>query len=613
MHRRPFLHEMKPRGLLPTGLLLLLSCQAPGGAPQAWQRFDLLALSPALQEVALPLGPEEVRPQLPAAERLHVARLPAAEVRAFSQPGGSRVRWRLRLGERSYFSFVPLGKRGADPLRYRVAVRLSGGAERQLFAAPAPAPGRFAPATVTVDLSPFAGQRIDLLLEAESTRGAVGKWRKGRLFWGSPAVYGRTDVADSIPSEPPSVLLLGIDTLRADGLGAYGRRPSVTPALDRLAAESDVWLEAFSCFNVTNPSFTSLMTGLYGKNHGIYDFGHPLPAHFATLAERFSAAGYDTASVVSVNHLADAQSGLGQGFATREEAADQFAAERVVDRAMDWIGERRKPFFLWLHFFDPHTPHTPPQPFAQGFRQREAVGLSPARDWIGFRKPGFVPYENPVLGGQKDLYAGEIAYLDRQLDRLLDFLSSRGLLENTVVVLIADHGENLDEHGISFRHSGLWDTVTHVPLLIRWPGRKPEGRRIAGLVQNVDVAPTLLRFAGLPVPASDGLDLLRLPAAGRRAVFAEHTGKLGAMVRTRRYKYMISRPGNRFVPPGAYFYDLTADPREEKNLAGQHLPEEERLAEVLRRWWSEASPSHPGTPARPDGEQERRLRSLGYE
>lgn len=604
---------MKPRRLLPAGLLLLLLCCQARVAPGPWQRFDLLTLSPTLQAVALPLGPEEVRPQLPAAERLQVARLPAAEVRAFSQPGGSRVRWRLRLGEQAYFSFVPLGKRGADPLRYQVAVRLLDGTERALWAAPAPSPGRFAAAAVTVDLSPFAGQSVDLLLYAESARGGVGKWRKGRLFWGSPAVYGRAGAPAPLPPSPPSVLLLGIDTLRADGLGAYGRRPSVTPALDRLAAESDLWLEAFSCFNVTNPSFTSLMTGLYGKSHGIYDFGHPLPPRFTTLAERFSAAGYDTASIVSVNHLADAQSGLGQGFAIREEAADQFAAERVVDRAIDWIGERRKPFFLWLHFFDPHTPHTPPQPFALGFRPREATGLSPTRGWTGFRKPGLVAYRNPVLGGQKDLYAGEIAYLDRQLDRLLDSLRSRGLLENTVVVLVADHGENLDEHGISFRHSGLWDTVTHVPLLIRWPGSRPEGRRIAGLVQNVDVAPTLLRFAGLPVPASDGLDLLRLPAGGRRAVYAEHTGKLGAMVRTRRYKYMISRPGNRFVPPGAYFYDLTADPREEDNLAGRGLPEEERLAEVLRRWWSEASPPHPGIPARPDGEQERRLRSLGYE
>jgi arylsulfatase A-like enzyme len=417
------------------------------------------------------------------------------------------------------------------------------------------------------------------------------------------------------------VLLLGLDTLRADALGVYGRVPSVTPAMDRLAGESDVWLEAFSCFNVTNPSFASLMTGLYGKHHGIYDFDTRLAPRQTTLAEVFSGLGYDTRAILSIDHLADSRSGLGQGFGDVVAPADQFAAEYAVDTAMAWISRRERPFFLWLHLFDAHTPHTPPQPFASGFRPNVPAGLTPPRLWSPFRSPGPRGYRNTTLGGHSDLYAGEVAYLDLQIGRLLDFLESRGELDDTLIVLVADHGENLEDHGVLYRHAGLWDTVTHVPLMIRWPGERREGRRLRGLVQNVDVFPTLLAEVGAKVPGGiDGLDLRRLTGegrGGRRAVFAEHTGRLGAMVRTRRFKYMLSR-GNRFVPDGTYLYDLERDPAEAANLAGSGLAAEAELDSLLRRWLRDRrtgtateAPETPETGVR-DDEALARLRALGY-
>jgi arylsulfatase A-like enzyme len=273
--------------------------------------------------------------------------------------------------------------------------------------------------------------------------------------------------------------------------------------------------------------------------------------------------------------------------------------------------------FLWLHLFDPHTPHTPPEPYASGQALAAARGLRPpggpsGANWKPFRPAGPIAYRNAVLGGASELYAGEVAYTDRQIDRLLDFLRNRGLLASTIVVVIADHGENLEDHGVSYRHSGLWDTTTHVPLMIRWPGEARKGRRLRGLVQNVDVFPTLLAASRLPVPAQDGLDLLGTGNSGRRAVFAEHTGRLGAMVRTERYKYMTSR-GNRLVPDGAYLYDLEKDPGELRNLAGQGLAAERDLDALLRRWLAARRAPLPGTGAAPlSPEEEARLRALGY-
>jgi arylsulfatase A-like enzyme len=442
------------------------------------------------------------------------------------------------------------------------------------------------------------------------------------VLWGSPALYERNPAErPARRGGKPNILFLGLDTLRADELGAWGRDPSLTPSLDRLAKESDVWLNAFTAFNVTNPSFVSMMTGLYGKNHGVYDLQTPLPPNHVTLAERLhDGAGYQTLAVISARHLGDHNSGLGQGFDQVVRADEHYAGELAVDTAMDWIGPRAagpKPFFAWVHLFDPHTPHTPPQPYALGFRPSSPMGLAPVRAWIPFRQPGPRAFTEPVLGGNRDLYDGEVAYLDRQVGRLLDFLASRGLLENTLVVVVADHGESLGEHGILFRHVGLHDTTTHVPLMIRWPGRERDGRRIDGLVQTIDLFPTLLAAAGLPVPAQDGEDLRTLTGEdgdkpGRRAVFAEHAAKLGLMVRTREYKYILSQGNARFFPDGPSLYDLKADPAETKNLAGRNLPVERQMADLLFRWLADRRHHSQTTTQDLSQEEIERLKALGY-
>ena len=414
----------------------------------------------------------------------------------------------------------------------------------------------------------------------------------------------------------PNILLITPDTLRADALGAWGHRPSVTPALDALAAESDVWLDAYSTFNVTNPSFASLMTGLYGKDHGVYDLHTPLPESHRTLAEVLRDAGYRTHAIVSAQHLGPHNSGLDQGFDAVAVAQGNSAAELAVDEAMDWLQRQddATPSFLWLHLFDPHTPHTPQLPYALGYRAAAPRGLAPRGGWVPFRTPGPRAFRAEGVGGDRDLYAGEVAYLDRQIDRLLGFLDSRGALRDTLVVVVADHGENLEDHGIAYRHSGLWNTTTHVPLMIRWPGAHRQGRRLHGLVQQIDLFPTLIAVAGAPVPRQDGEDLRRLTGpghSGRPAAFSEHSDRQGAAVRTRHFRYYRSA-GNPIVDDGVYFYALDNDPQELANRAGKGDPAEARLAALLDRWLATGNTRERPTPRKLTEEEAAQLRALGY-
>ena len=642
----------RARRLAVLGLPLLAACgpRPEAAPPLGWSRFDLAAETPIVEAApsaaAAPfrqgigyLGREEVRDaaRAPTGRRgtLPVRRAPQIEV--LEQAAGVRLAWPVELGESPYASFIPVGWRERPcRCRYRFGVRDGEGEIHELHRVEAGEAARLAPGAVEVDLAPFAGRRVELLTDVDRIASPAAAASSGEpppaLVWGSPAVYHRRPVAgrDGSGRKRPNVLLLGIDTLRADHVGAFRREPSsapsLTPAIDRLAEESDVWLEAYATFNITNPSFASISTGLYGKDHGVYDLQTPLPPSHLTLAEVFSQAGYETLAVISASHLGDLASGLGQGFGEVVVSDQTFAAELPVDRAMEWIDRRRTrsgadgtppPFFAWLHLFDPHTPHTPPEPYGLGFRPERPAGLGPVTAWLPFRRPGDRPFEHKVLGGHRDLYAGEVAYLDRQVDRLLGFLESRRLLDETVVALVADHGENLGEHGIDYRHAGLWETTLHVPLLVRWPGASAGsdgGRRLRGLVQTLDLFPTLLAAAGLDPPPQDGLDLRSLARGarpGRRAVFAELVGRKGAMVRTATHKYLRTN-GDPFVRDGVYLFDLTADPAEDRNLAGRGLEVERELAALLDRWLAERRRG-PAPPRRAlSREEEARLRALGY-
>jgi arylsulfatase A-like enzyme len=475
-----------------------------------------------------------------------------------------------------------------------------------------------APPTLEIDLGAWSGAAVEILFQVDRPALAAPEDPSPFALWGSPQVWSRKEAAPSPPAslERPNVLLLGVDTLRADALGVYGRSPSTSPALDRLAEQSDVWLEAYSTFNNTNPSFASIHTGLYGKNHGIYDLVTPLPEEHTTLAELLGAVGYRTLAVIAARHLGHRTSGLGQGFdEVVSPAAGPFAAELVVDAATDWIATGPEPFYAWLHLYDPHTPHTPPQPFALGLGAGELTGLRSPRTWRSFRPLGARPYIEPLYAGHEDLYAGEVAYLDRQIDRLLDALESHGLLGRTIIAFVADHGENFGEHGLYASHVGLWETTTHVPLMIRWPGESSEGRRLGGLVQTLDLFPTLLRATGIDPPANDGRDLLELTTqggTGRRVVMSQHANRRGISARTREWRY-VSISGQIGVEEGEHLYDLTRDPRETENVAELHPERLQELADLTRRWRDDATPrTQAPQPTELSPEDIDRLKALGY-
>lgn len=622
--------------LLGSLLLTLPGCRTrpESATAEPWDRVDLWRVKPepestpaewrkaTIRQISY-LGAAEVRDMrlVPAKQLIAFPKRTAGQVKALEQRASSRVRWTLQPGQEAYFSFIPLGTTNGCRCTYLVGVREAPDKIKELYRVAAHPVSPLAPAAVEVDLSPYAGRKIDLLVQIEGPAAHAPGQPIPSVLWGSPAVYSRKPLSKKPgggTKDHPNVLLIGFDTLRADALGAWGRNPSLTPSLDRLAGQSDVWLDAYSAFNVTNPSFASILTGLYGKNHGIYDLQTPLPPSHVTLAELLSKAGYDTLAFISASHLGDHSSGLGQGFGLVSTASEHYAAEMPVDMAMDWLADRAgkpSPFFIWLHLFDPHTPHTPPQPFALGFRPAAAMGLSPVRAWSPFRRTGPRSFTEPVLGGDRDLYDGEVAYLDRQTGRLLDFLESRGLLENTIVAVVADHGENLGDHGIRFRHVGLFDSTTHVPLMIRWPGREPEGRRIEGLVQTIDLFPTLVAATGLEAPKQDGIDLRELTGGerhGRRAVFSEHAGRLGVSVRTHDYRYGLNQGNDKFFPDGPYLYDLKADPGETRNLAGRGLPIEKELNGLLLRWIADRQRSPSPESRDLTEEEEKKLRALGY-
>jgi arylsulfatase len=617
---------------------LLASCRHRSRHPTSWARTDLWQLSADIEEPALAhdsqrpyqqrittLGAAEVRDmsRVPEEQRLVFPHESGGQIRALETRAPSRLRWKHTLGEGAYFSFIPLGTATSCPACiYRMGLRLGPGRVVELYRSDVQPVPRFAPATVEVDLSPYAGQDADVLIALDGGGGSSA----ASALWGSPALYERVELPTPARPPHPNVVVIGIDTLRADELGPWGRTPTLTPAIDKFAAQSDVWLDAYSVFNVTNPSFVSIMTGLYGKGHGVYDLHTPLPAAVPTLATLYHQAGYATLAVISARHLGNHNSGLGVGFDDVTTASEHLAGELATDMAFDWIASRSgraaagQPFFVWLHLWDPHTPHTPPEPYASGLRPGEASGLTPARVWLPFRTPGKRDFTNPVLAGDRDLYDGQVAYVDRQVGRLLDALESRGLLDNTIIALVADHGENLGDHGFMFQHVGLFETTTRVPMMIRWPAaaKNHHGQRFRGLVETIDLFPTLLAASRLPVPPCDGKELRavagngKAPAGGRAAVFAEHSDHHGSAVRTVDYRYVVNR-GNPFIPDGVALYDEHADPAEAHNLAGQGLPAEGRLAQLLAQWQAAPSSRHPQAQSVPLSKEEAlRLQALGY-
>jgi arylsulfatase A-like enzyme len=426
-------------------------------------------------------------------------------------------------------------------------------------------------------------------------------------------------------ADRPNVLLIVVDTLRADKLGCFGSDLAATPRIDALAAESVRFENAYSHAPWTLPSFASLLTSLYPPQHGaggfIQNFSK-LADDRQTIGESFGAAGYETASVVNVDFLT-AAFGLTQGFdhVDFEVYPDNVrvrTATRTTDAALTWLGTRRaRPFFLLVHYFDPHMIYSPPREFRAEFaapEDRDAGGwIFGTRAQIVAQHEGRVRFDEATVRRAERLYDGEVAYTDHEVGRLLDALDGLGLREETIVVFTADHGEEFWDHGgIAHGHT-IYEEQVHVPLLFSWPGRIAPGT-VQAAVGHVDVAPTLCDLAGIETdPRFAGKSLaggLAGQAMADRPVLQMGNFWGPPIVGWRRDGHkLIVWPDERLE-----LFDLRTDPGETDNLDSRE-PERvaallEELRFTLRGLGGEDRDD--GTAPELTPEQIERLRSLGY-
>ena len=330
-------------------------------------------------------------------------------------------------------------------------------------------------------------------------------------------------------SAPPlDVLVITIDTLRADYLGAYGDGLSRTPRIDALAHGGTVFENAAAPMPLTRPSHFSLLTSRYPREHGVLNNRIDLPESAVTLAEIFSSHGYQTGAFVSVV-LLDAGSGAGQGFDAHHHPTvpRENEARETVSEARRWLTtlDPERPFFLWVHLFEPHLPYAPEtgpgRPVDSQLRER-----FPSLNWkelyrVARENRGDIPQR--VVDYAQELYRSEIEVTDRWVGELLEGLEGAGRRSNTLIVLTADHGEPF-ENGVYFEHAdSLFDGAIRIPLIVNHPAQFPAGKRVDAQVSLLDVAPTVLQAAGLPIPSDySGVALQEAEQTTDRYVLIQH-------------------------------------------------------------------------------------------
>jgi arylsulfatase A-like enzyme/Flp pilus assembly protein TadD len=407
----------------------------------------------------------------------------------------------------------------------------------------------------------------------------------------------------------PNIILITLDTTRADRMGFLGSKRGLTPNLDTMAQDGIAFSRAYAHVPITTASHATILTGTYPQYNHVNDFAVPLSSRLPYLPDLLHAQGYHTGAFVSsliLDPLDGTAPGFDRGFEVydagfhlRRPGTDRYkSVERragdVVNHALSWLSQLQNgPFFLWVHLYDAHDPYDPPPPFKARFASQ--------------------PYD------------GEIAYADSAVGKLLDEIRKHRLYDETLIAVMADHGESLGAHGENTHGIFLYDDTLHVPLLIKLPGAHA-GKRIDARVRLVDVAPTILEEARLPVPKEmqgESLSPLMLtkPARGHdassapqaeqeRAAYAEtdypHRAFGWSLLRALRTgKYLYVRA------PDRELYNQTTDPEETQNLASSAKAVADTLAAQTDTFRARTSQSLIEL-AKPDAEQMQKLQALGY-
>ncbi len=430
------------------------------------------------------------------------------------------------------------------------------------------------------------------------------------------------------PSEeaarPPNVVIVLVDALRADHLSLYGYSRPTSPHLDRLAGESVVFEQARAQASCTVPSANSILTGraparFLGQGGGAMG----IPPAVTSLAERFDRAGWATVAV-SASPIVRASptrfnpgGGFQAGFDVFDEACLWSSAACVNRQALTHLAAAEEPFFLYLHYMEPHGPYSPPD----GWERRFAAAGDTLPEWVLRGDPNPLAAIARGGGGVSALPAGalehlvalyddEIAYFDESFRQLMATWERSGLADRTLIVLLADHGEAFLEKGYAKHCNSVYDSEIRTPLLIRPPGGTA-GRRIGSAVANLDVAPTVLAAAGLPIPEElEGTSLwpaVTSPAGEARLpgrAFAAWAAQRALVAEGRKVIYHLE--GERWEA-----FDLAADPGETQDLLATRPEAVRRLQSRLARWIREAEGRHDDA-ARRDREATEQLRALGY-
>jgi choline-sulfatase len=395
-----------------------------------------------------------------------------------------------------------------------------------------------------------------------------------------------------------NLLIVTLDTTRADRIGAYGARNVETPAVDALAREGVLFEQAVSVAPLTLPAHSSLFTGKFPPEHGVRDNGgFFLGPDQVTLAEVLKGRGYRTGGFVGA-YVLDSKWGISQGFDTYFDKFDlsktkvmslasiQRPGNEVVDQALPWIEQSAgSPFFAWVHLYDPHTPYKPPEPFATRYK------------------------DHP--------YNGEVSFADSQIGRLVAKLKALGVYDRTVIAVMGDHGESLGDHGEAMHGFFIYNSTMHVPFVVRAPYSLARSRRVGDPVRTVDVMPTMLDLLGVPAPKGiSGASLVPLMTGAVREMNLDAYSE--AMYPLHHYGWSdlrALRAGRYKVidAPRPELYDVDRDPQETTNLYDQRRSVADGMMAQLRRREEAFSRTQAAMPAGDvDPEARARLAALGY-
>jgi arylsulfatase A-like enzyme len=414
--------------------------------------------------------------------------------------------------------------------------------------------------TADVDLARYAGRGRELVLE---THGYEQTGEAERAWWGAPAV-----TADR---KAPLAIIYLVDTLRSDHTGVYGYPRKTTPELDAFARDAVVFDAAVAHASWTKPSVASILTSRLPGQHRAVQLRDPLDPSNVTIAQRLHERGWATGAAIANSVIYGAESTFDRGFdvfaglhGEDNRPSKVVGADVVVGSALAFLRSRRGlPTFLYVHTMDPHVPYEPPPPFDRMFEPLPAPG-HPGRDPRTDYKE---PLDRDRMIGQ---YDGDVAFGDREFGRFVRELKAAGLYRDALLVFLSDHGEEFLDHGRWLHGRSLFDELIHVPLVVKLPGNRGAGTRVAGQVQGIDVVPTVLEAMDVPLtPDLGGQPLQRMLGgdAKPRAAISEisHRGFVAHGVRTDGDKYI-----RRFSPDDdELYFDLRADPKEKTSVAAE--------------------------------------------